>query len=46
MAHSAFDLPWLVKHSRLLMDATGIAQFLDGDRSNVIRLGSRSRNGG
>jgi hypothetical protein len=23
VAHSAFDLPWLLKHSRLVMDATG-----------------------
>ena len=40
VAHSAFDLPWLLKHSRLLMDATGATRFLDGDQSHVIRLGS------
>ena len=42
VAHSAFDhaMAWLLKHSRLLMDATGATRFLDGDQSHVIRLGS------
>ncbi len=40
VAHSAFDLAWLLKHSRLVLDATGVTRFLDGDQSNVIRLGS------
>ncbi len=38
VTHSAFDLPWLLKHSRLLLDATGATRFLDGDQSHVIRL--------
>ena len=42
VAHSAFDhaMAWLIQHSRLLMDATAVTRFLDGDQSNVIRLGS------
>jgi UDP-N-acetyl-D-glucosamine dehydrogenase len=38
VAHSAFDMPWLLKHSRLLMDATGITRRFAQDRSTVIRL--------
>lgn len=40
VAHSAFDIPWLLKHSRLLPDATGVTRFLNGDQSHVVRLGS------
>lgn len=39
VAHSAFDIPWLIKHSRPLMDATGVTRFLNGDRSNLVHLG-------
>jgi UDP-N-acetyl-D-glucosamine dehydrogenase len=38
VAHSAFDLPWLVQHSRLLVDATGATRRLPHDRNTVIRL--------
>ena len=38
VAHSVFDLLWLVQHSRLLMDATGVTRRLPQDRNTVIRL--------
>jgi UDP-N-acetyl-D-glucosamine dehydrogenase len=38
VAHSAFDLPWLIRHSQLLVDATGATRRLSHDRSTVIRL--------
>jgi UDP-N-acetyl-D-glucosamine dehydrogenase len=38
VAHSAFDIPWLLKHSRLLMDATGVTRRFPQDRGTVIRL--------
>jgi UDP-N-acetyl-D-glucosamine dehydrogenase len=38
VAHSAFDIPWLIKHSRLLMDATGVTRRFPQDRGTVIRL--------
>ncbi len=38
VAHSAFDIPWLIKHSRLLMDATGATRRFPQDRGTVIRL--------
>jgi UDP-N-acetyl-D-glucosamine dehydrogenase len=38
VAHSAFDLPWLIRHSRLLVDATGSTRRLPHDHSTVIRL--------
>ncbi len=38
VAHSAFDIPWLLKHSRLLMDATGATRRFPQDRGTVIRL--------
>ncbi|MEK7219853.1 MAG: UDP binding domain-containing protein, partial [candidate division NC10 bacterium] len=38
VAHSAFDNPWLIKHSRLLMDATGATRRFPQDRGTVIRL--------
>jgi len=38
VAHSAFDIPWLLKHSRLLMDATGATRHHPQDRGTVIRL--------
>jgi hypothetical protein len=38
VAHSAFDIPWLLKHSRLLMDATGVTRHHPQDRGTVIRL--------
>src|SRR5574341_273292 len=43
VAHSALDIPWLLKHSRLLMDATGITRFVDGDKSHVSRIGDGRR---
>jgi len=41
MAHSAFDhaMAWLLKHTRLLMDATGATRHLNGDKAHVVRLG-------
>jgi len=39
VAHSAFDIPWLLKHSRLLMDATGVTRLVDGGKSHVTRIG-------
>jgi UDP-N-acetyl-D-glucosamine dehydrogenase len=38
VAHSAFDLPWFIRHSQLLVDATGATRRLSHDRSTVIRL--------
>jgi UDP-N-acetyl-D-glucosamine dehydrogenase len=38
VAHSAFDIPWILKHSRLLMDATGATRRFPQDRGTVIRL--------
>jgi len=38
VAHSAFDIPWLIKHSPLLMDATGATRRFPQDRGTVIRL--------
>ncbi len=38
VAHSAFDIPWLLKHSRLVMDATGVTRRFPQDRGTVIRL--------
>jgi hypothetical protein len=38
VAHSAFDIPWLITHSRLLMDATGATRRFPQDRGSVIRL--------
>ncbi|MBI4840473.1 MAG: nucleotide sugar dehydrogenase [candidate division NC10 bacterium] len=38
VAHSAFDIPWVLKHSRLLMDATGVTRRFPQDRGTVIRL--------
>lgn len=38
VAHSKFDLGWIVKGSRTLIDATGMTRFLNGDQSHVIRL--------
>jgi UDP-N-acetyl-D-glucosamine dehydrogenase len=38
VAHSAFDIPWLLKHSLLLMDATGATRHYPQDRGTVIRL--------
>ncbi len=38
VAHSAFDIPWLLKHSRLLVDATGATRYFPEDHGTVIRL--------
>jgi UDP-N-acetyl-D-glucosamine dehydrogenase len=38
VAHSAFDLPWLLKHSRLTVDATGATRRFRHDPGTVIRL--------
>ncbi|HSD51561.1 MAG TPA: nucleotide sugar dehydrogenase [Candidatus Methylomirabilis sp.] len=38
VAHSAFDIPWVLKHSRLLMDATGATRHYPQARGTVIRL--------
>jgi UDP-N-acetyl-D-glucosamine dehydrogenase len=38
VAHSAFDIPWLLKHSRLLVDATGITRRFRHEPGTVIRL--------
>ncbi|MBI4572067.1 MAG: nucleotide sugar dehydrogenase [candidate division NC10 bacterium] len=38
VAHSVFDIPWLLKHSRLLMDATGVTRRFPQGHGTVIRL--------
>jgi len=38
VAHSAFDIPWLLAHSRLIMDATGTTRRFPQDGSRVVRL--------
>jgi UDP-N-acetyl-D-glucosamine dehydrogenase len=38
VAHSVFDIPWLIKHSPLLMDATGATRRFRQDRGTVMRL--------
>jgi UDP-N-acetyl-D-glucosamine dehydrogenase len=38
VAHGPFDVPWIMKHSRLLMDATGITRRFAPVASPVIRL--------
>ena len=38
VAHSAFNIPWLLKHSRLVLDATGVTRHYPQDRGTVIRL--------
>jgi UDP-N-acetyl-D-glucosamine dehydrogenase len=38
VAHSAFNIPWLIKHSQLLMDATGVTRRFPQGRGTVIRL--------
>jgi UDP-N-acetyl-D-glucosamine dehydrogenase len=38
VAHSAFDIPWLLKHSRLLMDATGATRRFPQKGATLIRL--------
>ncbi len=37
VAHSGFDLPWIVKHSRLVLDATGATRRLPSS-GDIIRL--------
>ncbi|HYB74238.1 MAG TPA: nucleotide sugar dehydrogenase [Candidatus Sulfotelmatobacter sp.] len=36
--HSAFDIPWIVKHSRLVVDAQNATRGLDGTGGQVVRL--------
>jgi UDP-N-acetyl-D-glucosamine dehydrogenase len=38
VAHSGFDVPWLLKHSRLLMDATGVTRRFASVGDAVVRL--------
>ena len=38
VAHTAFEVPWLIKHSRLLLDATGVTRRFPQERGTVIRL--------
>jgi UDP-N-acetyl-D-glucosamine dehydrogenase len=38
VAHTAFEVPWLLKHSRLLLDATGITRRFPQEQGTVIRL--------
>jgi UDP-N-acetyl-D-mannosaminuronate dehydrogenase len=38
VAHTAFDLPWLVKHARLIMDATGATRRVSHAPGTVVRL--------
>ncbi len=38
VAHSAFDIPWILKHSRLLMDATGATRDLAPVGETLVRL--------
>jgi UDP-N-acetyl-D-glucosamine dehydrogenase len=36
--HSCFDIPWIVKHSRLVVDAQNATRGLDGTGGQVVRL--------
>ena len=36
--HSCFDIPWIVKHSRLIVDAQNATRGADGIGAQVIRL--------
>lgn len=38
VAHSAFDVPWIVKHSRLVMDATGATRCVAPVSGTLFRL--------
>ncbi len=38
VAHSRFDIPWILEHSRLLLDATGVTRRFSQDRGSVVRL--------
>jgi UDP-N-acetyl-D-glucosamine dehydrogenase len=38
VAHSAFDIPWILKHSRLVMDATGATRHVAPGGGTLIRL--------
>jgi UDP-N-acetyl-D-glucosamine dehydrogenase len=38
VAHGAFDIPWLLSHSRLLLDATGATRRFPSAAGTVIRL--------
>ena len=38
VGHSSFDIPWLIKHSRLLLDATGITRRFQQEHGRVVRL--------
>ena len=38
VGHSSFDIPWLIKHSRLLLDATGITRRFRQEDGRVVRL--------
>jgi len=38
VAHSAFDLPWLVTHGRLIVDATGATRRVQHRPESVVRL--------
>jgi UDP-N-acetyl-D-mannosaminuronate dehydrogenase len=38
VAHNAFDIAWIVKHSRLLVDATGVTRRMSPAGGMVIRL--------
>jgi UDP-N-acetyl-D-glucosamine dehydrogenase len=38
VAHNVFDVSWIVKHSRLLVDATGVTRRCPPGGGTVIRL--------
>ena len=38
VAHSVFEIPWILKHSRLLLDATGVTRHFPPGSGTVIRL--------
>ena len=38
VAHSAFDIPWVMKHSRLILDVTVAARRFSSDSGTVVRL--------
>jgi UDP-N-acetyl-D-glucosamine dehydrogenase len=38
VAHTTFDLPWILNESPLLIDATGATRLLDCNQHHVIRL--------
>jgi UDP-N-acetyl-D-glucosamine dehydrogenase len=38
VSHSCFDIPWLMKHSRLVVDAQNATRGLEGLGAQIVRL--------